>query len=221
MRQNLLIVSMVLLFVIIIIWVGTQFLRLPTADTPKWNGITPSQTTREEVIVILGKPDETWTCLRPNDEIDILRYERECERTSDVVNYGYYQEQLPGKPHGWHEIYFNLNNTVDYVVETRWTEPNGESKEAFLLRHGSPERVTWSHRGVRIRGLLYCEQGLIFHVVLEGDRGVGIREAVYFTPMPTNQCIDKFFNEIATTNPYEGSDVEGSLDPWGFNGTKP
>jgi len=143
------------------------------------------------------------------------------------VHYGYYHEQLPGKSYGWYEIYFDTKDTVIYVVEPRWPDLTAKSmgRATFLAEYGNPERVTWSHRGGYARGLLYCEQGLILHVVLvhgkEDDRDIGISEVVYFTPMATDDCIDKFITEIATVNPYKGSHVEGSLDPWGFNSAEP
>lgn len=217
MRQNLIIGGIVLL--LIIVWGWTQFQLSPTVVAPTWNGITPSQTTREEVLAILGEPDNTFLCVVLYEGSVLRRYETECEQTTEVVQYGYYNEQLSGKLYGWNEIHFNPNGTVDYIVETKWPDPNGAilSKEALLLQNGSPEQVVWSRRGVSVRGLLYCERGLIFHTVLGGSiKTLRFTEVVYFAPMSTDQCIDKFSNEITTTYPYEGSDVEGSLDPWGL-----
>ncbi len=215
------------LLLLIIIGIWTQLHRPPIADPPTWQGITPAQTTRAEVLALLGEPDNTWLCEVVYPGFAIRDYDKGCEATTDVVQYGYDNAQLPGKRYGWNEIHFNPDDTVDYILVTRWSNPHVEilSKEAFLLQYGKPEQITWSLRDSYSRGLLYCEQGLIFHAVQvrdsDSDNDIGIREAVYFAPMATDQCIEKFSNEITTTDPNEGGHIESALDSWGFTRTKP
>lgn len=221
MRQNLFIVSMILL--LIIIGGGMQFLRRPTADTPVWNGIVPSQTTREEVIALLGEPDKRWLCVWPNHGIDPIRHRKECELTAGVVNYGYYHEQLPEGPYGFHHIQFNKNGRVDYIVETKWSALDEAplTVSELFADYGKPERATWSLRNTARNAILYCRQGLIMHATSVEDQTIIISEIVYFAPISTEQCVNKFFNEITIINPYKSSDLVISEDPWGFNDKMP
>lgn len=217
MRQRIMLGGAILLFLIIGIWWQSQ--RRVLAPTPTSNGITPAQSTRADVLALLGEPDETWDCLSPRTRGE-SRYAVECNHPSDLVHYGYYYEGIPDDLFGWYEIQFNGDDTVNYVVDSRRVAGDLESMSVaeFLTQYGKPEQVVWSWRGGGRRGLLYCEQGFILHAKQPAMKGVWIQEIVYFAPLTTAQCLGTFYNEVVTTDPNAGwRNINWVQDPWGFD----
>jgi hypothetical protein len=169
-----------------------------------WRGISPGKTDKQEMINILGQPDEIWAC-EPVEKMNI----------SALVNcifgpriYLYKDAQLPNGLTPTHKIRFR-SGTVWVVIEDQVGYPK-MSVEEFVERHGLPEKVTWSRLTPSQRAILFCDQGMI----VQG--GEYVAEIYYFQPLPLDQCLYEFRSVVATEDPFPDSDYIGPENPYSF-----
>jgi hypothetical protein len=173
---------------------------------PSWRGIIPGETTKQEVIQIMGQPDDIVKCTIWLDRwfTDLTR----CFKGHLIYKYKEQHDNLSAI----HEIHFQ-SEKVWFIVED--VIPNSDdaqtSIEKFVELYGLPERATWSKLAPHFNAVLFCQHGVIVHA--SGRFG----KVFYFRPMSFNKCLREFSNEVATKNPFPDSDVINVEDPWGFN----
>jgi hypothetical protein len=182
------------------------------AKAPSWRGITPGETTEQEVIQVMGQPDDIEHC---RIRLDRWRWSRDiADCFSDPMTYKYNELLGPKLLTATHEIRFR-SGRVWAIAESRWPYLNPDliSVEKFVENYGLPEKVTWSGLSPHYRAILFCQQG----VMVQASRS-GVIQVFYFTPMPLNKCLQVFRDEVATEKPFLDSDVVvGPADLWGFN----
>jgi hypothetical protein len=196
-------------------WTPTPGQAWTPDPTPSWRGITPGQSTKDEVIELLGQPDEIHPC--EDGEIQVGTMGGMKENCGDgLLLYRYFEmvdldsnTRITKK----HQVYFQ-DETVTLIQELWPTRENSEDSlliADYLDLHGLPEQVTWSSCWfTRARALLYCQQGLIIHSDL-----LGAAVAVfYFEPMTTSECLQVFRTSIPEVNPELGTTVRIPKDPW-------
>ncbi len=223
-------IPILLIFLIVIITLfatgDDESIYIAKNPTPNWRGIVPGTTTKEEVLSILGFPDEVYECvsrLGKKNMSQNMDFVTNCLRIGyDVYKYEEIATSRPASPSTEQEIHFK-DGIVLYIVEDllvvdennlttpgRWQVLNVEQ---FVDINGDPERVTWSMRSPHFSALLFCDRGLMLH----GNTNV-VRWVYYFKPAPLKQCLEMFSYDISNQYPFAGSDIlRSNVDPWGYN----
>lgn len=178
---------------------------LLSSTPPTWRGIVPGQTDKQEVIKILGQPDNIVKCEIIGEVT--LRSLVGCIFSPLTYEYKDIIPSIPLTP--THKIRFR-SEKVWVIIEARYGSPE-ISVEEFVEFHGLPEEVTWSKLSPALRATLFCDQGMI----VQG--GEYVAEIYYFQPMPLKQCLGEFDNEVAITDPFPDSHFIGSKNPYNFD----
>lgn len=173
------------------------------SQVPEFEGIFPGVTTREELVASLGEPDHR--------EFNLFNW-----TTTFIYEYDFRYFINNVEFHRKVSNQYILRNGIVRVIE-RDLHVGGvlgelPSPEQFFEIYGAPEEVTWSKLEPPKWSILYCEQGIIAF----GNRNF-IAYIYYFVPTTLSECIHQFRSVVSETNPYAGSDLIMSKDPWGFS----
>lgn len=198
---------LVVLVIVFIYWPKGKNLN-QNSTIPSWREIIPGKTTKQEVIQIMGQPDDVFKC-----EVrlqGLVRTILDCFGSHLAYRY---EEKQGNRFPAIHEIHLK-SERVWYIIEDIRARSDYEqiSIEDFVEQYGFPEKVTWSGLSPFLNAVLFCEHGLIVHA--NTNR---VEKVFYFEPMSLNQCLSSFSNEVATENPFADSDIIKAEDPWGFN----
>lgn len=219
-RKNIFIgISIFLILLYISIFFGWIYIN-PTIEisqiTPNWKGIIPGQTTKAEVISILGEPEKIHECYAERwifgygNKFSENIYLIDC-KLSNYVTY-FYPAYYIGKLNSDHEIHFE-NDVVTHIAESLIGSPEDhelKTPEKVFEYFGHPEDMLWSMRDTGRYAILYCSQGVLIQT-----RSHSVNNILYFTPMNQNRCLSKFWFEVARSDPFEGGgNVLYSKDPW-------
>ncbi len=178
---------------------------------PSWRGVTPDQTTEEELLRLLGKPNYI-VCANFDQELDGIDILQEFWRC------------LSGG-----SIYFYNNDHAQVLVQSKrvWAIKLNSlafSEDLhlsdFINMYGKPQRVAWSKESVFDRAFVFAERGVLLHARADLDVSKAALDVViYFSPMSLEQTLKTFRRELSITDhPSAPSDIDpGPLDPWGFN----
>lgn len=185
---------------------------------PSWRGIIPGRTSQQEVISIMGQPDEIVKCEIRSDGnffdkvVDVLT----C--FSAPLTYKYREAPISDAPAVTHEIRFKANKVWVVVEDARLS---ADSEGQLTLRQdveqfGWPDQVTYSRKSPYDSAILFCEHGIM--LIADENKTEWI---YYFVPMPIERCLTTFKNEISVNNPYQNTDVIlGSPNKWPWLKTK-
>lgn len=196
----------VIIVTIVLLWPRYKESPQNVMSVPNWRGLVPGKTTRQEVIQIMGQPNNIKGCIIQSDTwaTDLAR----C--FNGHLIYEYQEQPEQGGPQDTHEIHF-LSETVWFIVEDV-PRDSQMTIDRFISRYGLPEKVTWSRMPSYLNAVLFCQQGVIAHANINR-----VEKVFYFEPMSLDKCLKEFSNEVTTKNPYIGTDIILVEDPWGFN----
>jgi hypothetical protein len=159
-----------------------------TTSPPRWRGLTPGKTTKQELVRILGEPAERYT--------DVLGRSR----------YTYASKAGLGDPH-----YIYLENEVVKLISSYEDSdrPEWTHLSKFFNQCGQPEKVTWTWHGAQERSFIFASKGL---VVVANNTAVpdhaNVYRVDYFEPMPLERFMSKHGEYFLNENPFPG------LDKW-------
>ena len=192
--------TLALIFISILIAFGLSLTNgLEPETIPEWRGIIPGQTTKREVVSILGPPDNIVVCMKwgkdlenPYDPEHGYLYRR-C--SFGPLTYEYEEKRAPSKAPGTHQIHFR-GNTVWLVVEdmSAYSFEDRLPIDDVIFEFGLPEEEAWNRR--YRRRLLYCEQGKIV-----GVNDIVVEDTFYIEPMTTDECLYEFRFYLTLTDP--------------------
>lgn len=193
---------------VLLIFVGLIFFTLylcreaigkNNSDSPNWYGIIPGTSTREDVVLLLGKADISTTT---------FLYRENLMYFGDTKFDGIPEERF---------AYLNITLFFGKVVSIRETLNVTYSVEhdyfpdRIFEEKGIPEKLLFE-KNVGAHAILYCESGVIYFV---GSKVVS--EILYFSPRNSTWCTFSF-SSILAKNPPKGWDVLVQRDPWGILG---
>lgn len=161
-----------------------------TAEMWHWRGVIPGTTTEEQVIAMLGKPDEIIRCDEWGSGLenpdDIAGYRLKPCLLAPVM-YEYQEFVSADTAPGRHQIHFR-EGRVWLVVEDLWAYPSSQGipNEKVIAKYGWPKMEGWA-RGPSVRHLLYCEQGSIVAI-----NDLEALDIFHFAPMLPSTCLQEF-----------------------------
>jgi hypothetical protein len=162
---------------------------------PTWHNLTFGQSTKDDVVRVLGQPTEIsrspvfdrQTYYYENSEFDLETYEIKLEN-------GWIKEIAAS---------FSSHSGIEQHIKD------------FVAKYHEPDYVSWSRFNPDERIIIFEDDGVMIRVWVPTDASVTYE--YYFEPCPL-ECIQaKFPNLMTDQEPSRDVDFEfGPRDPWGY-----
>lgn len=142
-------------------------------EPQSWRGIIPGKTTKEEVISILGQPEEA------REYMGLEYYTYPTERPAFRNGIGFKQ--------GIVQLMF-----VNVLVE------DAPLISAASKKYGKPDEVTYSYFGRLARAYIFARHGV---TLIAYEDGLVIAE-MYYVPMAIEEFMNQYGKDFPMKNPY-------------------